>query len=328
MMAYTRPPQIAGVSPPDDGEILVGTLAPPKREAVQQVINRFSQHNYTVRRLKNKPSPVIGLLLNDITNPFYRAVAHGIEQEAARNRYQLVVGNTNEDPLRELEYLHIFRKQRVDGIILGPSGHNSDYLGKLSSSMPIVQIDRQTEHLNLPAVVVDNDLGAYRATRLLIEKGHSRIGVFKWQKTISTMTQRCAAYERALRDAGISPDPSLVISVPDITVESASRSAYQMLQQSASPPTAVFALNNQIGQGVLSAAKQLGLRIPRDLALVIFDDLPLFRQSIPSISAVSQPTFKIGEQAIHLLLRQMEQSCNSAGEVIILPTELILGESV
>jgi DNA-binding LacI/PurR family transcriptional regulator len=297
-----------------------------KREAIDQVVKRYRQQSYNVRHLKTNSSRIIGLLINDITNPFYRAVAQGIEAEATRNRYNLTLFNINEDPERELEYLEML-KHKVDGIILGPTGQNSDCILQLAESMPVVQIDRQMEHLNLAAVLVDNDAGAYRATRLLIEKGHQRIGLFRWQKSMTTMTQRCKAYERALADAGITFDVSLVKNIPDITVESATQIAQAVLQSS-SPPSAIFALNNQIGLGVLNAAQQLKLRIPYDLALVIFDDLPFFRQTMPSIAAVSQPTQNIGQKAIHLLLRQMKQPINSTNEVVVLPTQLIIGESV
>lgn len=309
-----------------DSKDFMGSGVVGKREAIDQVVKRYRQQSYNVRNLKTKSSRIIGLLINDITNPFYRAVAQGIEAEATRNRYNLTLFNINEDPERELKYLAMLQ-HKVDGIILGPTGQNTDCILQLAESIPVVQIDRQMEHVNLPAVLVDNDAGAYRATRLLIEKGHERIGLFKWQKFMTTMTQRCKAYERALSDAGIAFDVSLVHSIPDITVESATQIAQSVLQ-SASPPTAIFALNNQIGLGVLNAVQQLKLKIPDDLALVIFDDLPFFRQTTPSIATISQPTQSIGQKAIHLLLRQMKQPFNSSSEVVVLPTQLIVGESV
>jgi DNA-binding LacI/PurR family transcriptional regulator len=319
----------AGTSPSTVSRVLTGSarVSPAKRELIEAVIDRLHYRPSNIARsLKTSVTHSVGLLINDITNPFYGAVARGVEEEAAHRGYSLILCNTNEDPEREQEYLQVLQDKRVDGIILGPSGQNAAYICELAERLPVVQVDRRVDCANLAAVLVDNEEGAYKATRLLIDKGHRRIGLVKWQKSIATMNQRYAAYKRALCDAALPLEESLVVSIADLDIEATARTV-QILLQSAARPTAVFALNNQLGLGVLSAIQHVGLKIPDDVALVIFDDLPFFGLLKPSITAVRQPAFEIGEQAMRLLHRQMEQTDNPLHEVVILPTELIVRES-
>jgi LacI family transcriptional regulator len=217
--------------------------------------------------------------------------------------------------------------KHVDGIILGPIEANADYIRELAKRTPVVQVDRQLDGPGIAAVVVDNEDGAYRATRLLTDKGHTRIAVIRWQKRIVTLTQRFAGYERALCEAGIPVDPGLVVDVPSLAATEAGIVAQQLLRREPRP-TAIFALNNQIGLGVLGAVQQLGLHIPADIALIVFDDLDCFALITPSITAICQPAFAIGEAAMKLLARQIELAGDFAPEVVILPTQLIVRESI
>ncbi len=320
----------AATSPSTVSRVLTGSarVTPDKREQIEEVIERLHYRpSHIARSLKTSVTHSIGLLINDITNPFYGSVARGVEEEAARSGYSVILCNTNEDPERELNYLQVLQDKGVDGLILGPSGQNTAFLCELAERMPVVQVDRYTECSRLAAVGVDNQAGAYAATRLLIEKGYQHIAVFRWHRAIPTMTQRCEGCERALRDAGRSLDPSFVINISDMAVESVAQVALEILQSPAAPH-AIFALNNQIGLGVLSAIQRLGLKIPADVALVVFDDLPFFRLLNPSISAVSQPAFEMGEQAMRLLLKQMKQPEKPLHEVVVLPTQLIVRDSV
>ncbi len=320
----------AGTSPSTVSRVLTGSakVNPAKQQQIEEVIQRLNYRpSHIARSLKTSITHSIGLLINDITNPFYGAVARGVEEEAARNGYSLILCNTNEDPERELEYLQVLQDKRVDGIILGPTGQNDDYICELAQHMPLVQVDRHIDCSRLAAVLVDNNAGAYSAAQALIAKGHTCIAVVTWEKTIATMTQRLVAYERALTDSGIPLDESLIIRVPDIAIESTAQIVQAVLEKP-TLPSAIFALNNQIGLGVLSAIQRTGLKIPDDIALIIFDDLPLFRLLKPSISAVSQPTFQIGQQAMRLLMKQMELPGYPLHEIVVLPTELIVRESI
>jgi len=320
----------AKTSPSTVSRVLTGNanVSQEKREAVESAIKRLNYRpSQIARSLKTSVTYSVGLLLNDITNPFYSAIAGGVEKVANSSGYSLILCNTSEKPERERQYLHVLHDKQVDGVILGPTPQNEAFIRDFARETPIVQVDRRFDEGDLPAVVVDNEEGAYRATRLLIEKGHRRIAVVRWRLEIMTIQQRYAGYQRALRDADLPLDPALVRNAAGLTSEAAAEETLDLFQQP-DPPTAIFALNNQIGLGVLGAIQRLSLRIPDQIALIVFDDLDLFALMKPSISAVSQPAFCIGERAMELLIGQMEGRADTSPHVVTLETELVLRESV
>ncbi len=320
----------AGTSASTVSRVLTGsaTVSKEKRDAIEQVIKRLNYRpSHIARSLKTSTTYSVGLLLNEIDNPFYSAVARGIEEETNRYGYSLILCNTNEDPVRELQYLHVLQDKRVDGIILGPTGGNSDFIIEVAQQIPVVLIDRTIPDSSISAVIVDNEDGAYKATRYLLEKGYRSIALITWQQDITSMQQRFEGYQRALHEAGLAVDPANLIKVPRLTSETTAEFTLRFLKRQHSTPTAIFALNNQLGLGVLSAIHTLHLRIPDDMAVVIFDDLSMFSFYTPTISVISQPAFEIGQQAIRCLLRQINQPENYIPETVVLPTALIVRES-
>ena len=320
----------AGVSPSTVSRVLTGSAAvsKKKREAVEEAIQLLNYSpSLVARSLRTNTTLSLGLLLNDITNPFYSNLARGVEEEAIQHGYSVILCNINEDPERELHYLKVLQSKQVDGIIVGPTGGNSEIIIELSHHIPVVLIDRQIPGSGIGAVLVDGEQSACEATRFLIEKGHREIGLVMWQQDIPTMAQRYAGYKRAMNDAGIEVDPSHLVKVPRLSTETTAEVVQQFLEHR-KPPTAMFALNNQLGLGTLSAVRNTGLTIPDDIALIIFDDLFIFSLYTPSISVIRQPAFEIGQEAIIRLIQQMKDPENYSPQVIMLPAELIIRESV
>lgn len=319
----------AGTSASTVSRVLTGNarVGDEKRRAVEEAIARLGfRPSHIARSLKTKVTYTVGLLINDIMNPFYSAVARGAEEEANRHGYSLILCNTGEDPQRELHYLGMLRDKQVDGIIFGPTSDNVEHIRELARLTPLVQVDRALPGLDLPTVLVDNEGGACEAVRLLLGRGHQRIGLLTWDVPITSMAQRQAGYERALREAGLVPDPRLVAKAPPFQAPLTCETAEGLLAR-APRPTALFALNNQLGMGALQAIRKAGLRMPQDVALVIFDDLDFFALATPSITAVSQPAFALGECAMQYLIAQIEKPGGPRPRVAILPTELVLRES-
>jgi LacI family transcriptional regulator len=303
------------------------TVSPEKRAAVEAAISAFNfRPNHIARSLTTGTTFSIGLLLNEINNPFYSALARGVEEEANRLGYSLILCNTSEDAARERQYLNVLQDKQVDGIILGPISDDAAPILDVSRRMPVVQVDRQLPTPDLSAVLIDNEAGATIAVRHLIERGHRRIGVVLWERKIPTLARRVSGYELALTEAGIAIDPALEIYAPGLTPKHAA-DATIALMTGPNPPTALFALNNVIGMGVFSAIQQLGLRVPDDVALVCFDDLDFFALVHPAITAVAQPSFELGEKAMRLLAKQIEEADQVSPEVIVLPTQLVVRES-
>jgi len=322
--------QFAGTSASTVSRVLNGSaiVSDEKRKAVEQAIESLNYRpSHIARSLKTRITFTIGLLLNDISNPFYSAVVRGAEEEAIRHGYSLILCNTNESEQRERQFLELLQDKRVDGIIFSPTGQNQDYICDLALRVPLIQIDRHLDCGGMSYVLADNEGGTYQATRLLIEKGHKRIALFRWKRNITTMLQRLAGYERAMAEAGLSLDPSLIIECDGMTLQDAAEKCLQEFQPSPRF-TAALALNNQIGLGILTVIRQLELRIPEDLALIVFDHLDLFDLTDPTISTIAQPAFLIGEQAMRLLLKQIEAGEQFTPEWVVLPIELMMRESV
>jgi len=319
----------AGTSASTVSRVLTGSapVSPQKRAAVEEAIQRMGfRPSHVARSLRTRTTHSIGLLINDVTNPFYSAVAKGVEDEARRHGYSLILCNTSEDPERELEYLHILLDKQVDGIIFGPIGENVEFIRALAHRIPLVQVDRRLEGVEIETVMADNEGGACRATRLLLERGHHRIGVMTWSAQIMVLSQRVAGYQRALAEANQPLDPALIAEVPRFNPRLIVEAAAHLLMTQR--PTALFALNNQLGLGALRAIRDLGLRIPDDVALIVFDDLEVFDLMTPRITAVEQPAMTMGQRAVQLLVGRIEGQAERPPQVAILPTQLVLRESV
>jgi LacI family transcriptional regulator len=309
--------------------VLTGSapVSPDKRAAIEDAIQRMGfRPSFVARSLRTQTTRSIGLLINDVTNPFYSAVAKGVEDEANRHGYSLILCNTSEDSERELQYLHILRDKQVDGIIFGPMGENADFIRALAHRIPLVQVDRRLAGAEIETVMADNEGGARRATRLLLDHGHRRIGVMTWNAQVMVLGQRVAGYERALAEEGLPVDPALIAEVPRFNPALIVEAAARLL--TTQHPTALFALNNQLGLGALRAIRALGLRIPADVALVVFDDLEVFDLMTPRITAVEQPAMMMGQRAVQLLVERIAGPADRPPQVVVLPTNMCLRESV
>lgn len=279
------------------------------------------------RSLATNVSQIIGIVVSDITNPFFPAVVRGIEDKIRADRYHMVLANTDEDPAREEELVQLLTRQRVDGLIIAPTGVPCPPLVALvDSGVPVVQIDRTSPDVDAPAVVVDNEEGAYRAASYLIGLGHRRIACLMGISAISTQSERLKGWRRALLEAGLPAGDDLVVhadprfygTLPDEAgavlparpgqerpiLPSASEALHDLLQ-STERPSAIFALTNQLALNMVYALSAAGLQIPGDISVVTFDDpdwAPLF---CPPLTAVRQPAYQMGMVAADMLMRMI-----------------------
>jgi DNA-binding LacI/PurR family transcriptional regulator len=271
-------------------------------------------------------------------------VARGVEDEINQHGYHTIFCNSDEDPAREAEYLRLLSARQIDGLIITPTGTPSERLMRMAAELPIILVDRDIPNFEAPLVGVDNECGAYKATKYLIELGHRRIAVLMGLGVISTLKARLNGYRRALEEAGLAVDESLIaradprflVKPPDFsdlpvetpTNTQMSPSAYLSLQKLLDlpdQPSAVFVTNNQMTLGALFAIKQRGLRCPDDISLVSFDDhdwAPLFS---PPLTVVRQPTYQIGQTAAKLLMKLINQE--EIEPPTPLPVEFVVRES-
>src|SRR5262249_50636165 len=238
------------------------------REAIEQLGFR---RNYVARALRRgQRFRMLGLLIEDVANPFYSAIARGVE-EATRERGQLLItGGSDEGPERQRELALLLCQRRVDGLLIVPAGDDHGYLApELRAGMHAVFVDRPPGNVDADAVLLDNAGGAHAATEHLLRRGHSRIAAIVDRMTIFTQRERWRGACEALAAAGHGVDDTLVrFGVHDAATAEAV--AGELLSLPA-PPTAIFAANNRITTGVLRALAVFG----DDVELVGFDDLEL-----------------------------------------------------
>jgi LacI family transcriptional regulator len=318
-------------------------------ETRQKVLAAVEALNYQpssiARGLATNSTQTVGLVVSDITNPFFTAVARGVEDVINQHGYHTIFCNSDEDPQREDEYLRLLSARQIDGLIITPTGVYSERLLRLAEvGTPIVLLDREAPGIEAPLVNVDNEGGAYRAIRYLIELGHRQIAVLMGMATISTLHARLNGCRRALQESGMTlaeefivrADPRFYGTTPagngavvrPATNNQMTPSAFEMLGKLlASPnrPSAVFVTNNQMTLGTLYALREHGLRCPEDISLVSFDDhdwAPLFT---PPLTVVRQPTYRLGQLAARLLMRLINGEPVEPPKPI--PVELIIRES-
>lgn len=319
----------AGVSPATVSRVVgnYGYVSEETRRKVQTAVDELGYHPDTIARsMVTKSTRTIGLVVTDITNPFFAQLARGVESVAWQNGYTLILANTDEDSERERAIISALQEKRVDAFIIVPaSSRNAPHLDELlKSGAPVVLLDRGVKNLAVDAVMVDNEEGAYQAVTHLIQLGHSRIGIILDNPEITTNQERLAGYERAINDHGLSLEKELIRSC-QYTRQSAYELVRAMLQTSVRP-TALFTTNNFMTIGAIKAVNEAGLNIPKDIALVGFDDLEWNQVNYPQLTAVAQPVAEMGRLAGQRILARLKGE-NSPAMEIRLKTRFIVRES-
>jgi LacI family transcriptional regulator, galactose operon repressor len=284
------------------------------------------QPNHVARRLRARSSTVIGLIISDIQNPYFISVIRGVEDTAYAQHMSIVLCNSDEDVTKQQLYLQLMESEHVAGLIIVPANsHDNAGLARLKQAgIPIILLDRTVETLQVDAVKVDNMRGAYEAVNHLIELNHRRIGIISGFKHLTTGDERYQGYREALTAAGLPIDDSLV-RFGDFKTESGYHLTHELMA-AADPPKALFVANNLMTLGAMRALHELGVRIPEDIALVGFDDMPWSGELYSPLTAVSQPTYELGQEAVQLLMRRISQPA-APYRTIVLQTRLIIRES-
>jgi DNA-binding LacI/PurR family transcriptional regulator len=297
------------------------------RERVLEAVRVLGyQPNRAARRLRANTSDVFGLIISDIENPFFTSVVRGVEDAAYENQLSVVLCNSDEDPAKQRMYLQVMQAERVAGLIISPTNFTDvqDFAKLRQLGIPIILLDRRIDPFEADAVTIDNVTGAYSAVKHLIGLDHKRIGIIGGSPTLTTGRDRYEGYRKALIDAGIKPDDKLV-KIGDFRIDSGYHLALDFINSS-QPPTAIFAANNLMTLGALRAMREHNIRIPDDMALVGFDDMPWSRDLYPPLTAVSQPTYELGQETVHLLVRRLSDP-DAPIRTVTLQPRLIIRES-
>jgi len=284
------------------------------------------QPNQIARSLTTKKTNTLGFMIPDILNPIHAAMAKAFEDALPESEYGLLLANSDESPEIELAHLKVFLSKQVDGIAMTPTGGNRRFLFSLvESGKPLVLLDRQLEGMETDCVLFDNVEGTRQAVRHLVELGHSRIALINLPRTLTPGRERAEGYGRALLEAGLAIDPTLVTE-GRFKADSVATLLESLLQKDP-PPTALMVASNRLLEGVLQYVKEHGIRVPDDLALCVFDDVPHFSYSNPTITAVAADVADFSRHAAQMLLERIAGEGPHEPRTIRIPCTLKIRES-
>jgi DNA-binding LacI/PurR family transcriptional regulator len=296
-------------------------VKPETRERIQHIAAEMGYLPSAVARsLVTRHTNIIGVVVTTITDLFLAEVIHAIEETALKQKYNVILTNSGGEPERELEAIRALQKRRVDGIILISSGTSKETCSaEKGIDIPVVVINNASrEHIGY-SVEVDNYGGGSEATQHLLSLGHRCIAHIAGPTREWDSMGRQSGYEQALQVYGLSPDPALIVR-GDARPEGGMR-AMQQLVALPCRPTAVFCYNDLVALGAMRAARTAGLRIPRDLSVVGFDDIDLAPFFEPALTTVAQPKREMGEKAVQMILDRL---AGDRVEDCVLPGRLIV----
>jgi LacI family transcriptional regulator len=290
-----------------------GYVAPDVRRRLLSVADRLGYvPNLSARTLKQRTSRVVGVVVSDLSNQFYAALAAGVEQALREANYQMLLLGDNSDASQELAGVRTFLAMRAPGVIMTPASRASADL-IVARGVPVVEVDRRMS-TSCDAVVIDNERGARDAVTHLLELGHTRIALLVARTTWTTDAGRLEGYRSALADAGMRVDRKLVVKIATHAADAPARIAALLESER---PTAVFAANNVLAEQAWHVLRRLGRKIPRTVSFVAFDDVPWMEMVRPGLTAVRQPAYEMGRRAALLLLRRLEDpTCGRTIEVL------------
>ncbi|GAC1384531.1 MAG: substrate-binding domain-containing protein [Herpetosiphon sp.] len=305
-------------------------VAPETRQRVEQTIEELGYvPNALARGLLKGRTRTVALIVSDIGNPFFTSIARGVEDVAQRNAYGIILGNSDESVEKEHHYVNIMLQNRVDGLLIAPAGRGSrkilDVLRLRGTKF--VLIDRDVEGIESDIVEGDNILGSRVLTEHLLRLGHHRIALASGPHTVSTARDRRVGYEQALRAWQIKPDPLLLFE-SEYTRSGGRSSSEQLLQLPVEQrPTAIVAANNFLAIGVIEGLRAAHIDVPRDMAVVSYDDIELASALHPFLTVVAQPARTFGTIAMQFLLDRLDGNDDPSPRTVVLPPQLIVRES-
>ncbi len=296
-----------------------------RRRVERAMVNLGYIPNRVARGLVVNKLGVLALVIPDLSNPFFTKVARGVEARANLAGYTVILGNSDEDAHREEAYLRAVSSLQVDGVILASSGRGSgaSLAWPLRRGIPVVLLDREVDGFEGDFVHGESRRASRLLVEHLIEHGHHRIAMVSGPLEASTARDREHGYRAALGHHGLRFDPALLRRAP-YTRAGGYREALALLARE-DRPSAVFAANNFLAFGVMDAAREQGLRVPQDLAVVTFDDVEIAADE-PFLTCADQPAEALGQAAIGLLLDRLDGD-HSPPRTVMLETELRIRRS-
>ena len=299
---------------------------PDTRERVLQAMKELNyQHNRVASSLRNRKTHTIGVLVPNSANPYFAEILAGIEAACFERNYHIIMGNAHDDPERERSYLEVLLSRQVDGVLLISTGVFDNSIRLLrESKTPVVMVDRSTELETVDEIFTDNRSGGYLATEHLLALGHRRIACVTGPSFLTPSAARVQGYQDALSDAGLTVRDEWIV-----TGDFQHKGGYEAVQHLLKldeTPTAIFACNDLMAVGVIAALQEVGLRVPYDISVIGYDDIPLASYTNPRLTTIDQPARELGHLAIARLFERFDNP-DAPARHEILPVSLIKRDS-
>jgi len=305
-----------------------GHMSEETKRRIQEAIDQL---NYApdnmARSLKGKSTKVIGLVVNDLTNPFFLQMIQGIEEELRDSGYNILMSDSNLDLNREIECLKMLEQRRIDGILIVGVNLPVEHLKDINIKVPMVLLERDSGDSKFDSVKIDNYYGAYAAVEYLIKKGYRRIAHIRGNQASMMAVHRKEAYRDCLKAHGFTWREKY--EVDGNYQLKGGYAAIQQLMALKERPDAVFCANDMSAIGVLRYLIEQGLRVPEDMAIVGYDDVTVASLVTPPLTTVRQPVLELAKIATQVLLERIntKDEKNYISKSIVLKSELVIRKS-
>jgi LacI family transcriptional regulator len=299
-------------------------VSPEVERKVRAAIEKIGYvPNEAARILKGNRSSVLGLIVPDLADPFFAACCSAIQETAWAAGYMTLMAASGHREERERRETEIMVQRRVAGLLVVAIGSQNDHFAAAQNAgVPVVAIDRPMERVESDSLTVDNFEAAFGATQHLIGHGHRNIVCVADDERIYTKTERVSGYSHAMREAKLAARVCLVGTMTGSVTDQLS-----FLLESTPAPTAIFAASNLVGIDVLRELQRRAIKIPRDMALICFDDFSAATLVSPTITVVQQPVAELGQRAAQMMLDRLKASTEVFRSRIVLPTQLVIRKS-
>ncbi|HWE10368.1 MAG TPA: LacI family DNA-binding transcriptional regulator [Solirubrobacteraceae bacterium] len=315
-----------GTSPSTASRALSGRgyVAADLRERLLAAADRLGYvANASAQTLKQRTSRIVGVVVSDLGNPFYGGLAAGIEQTLREAGYRMLLVGDNSEYVEEMAAVRTFLAMRAPGVILTPVGQEATGF-LIRNGIAVVEVDRQMADVAVDAVVLDNVRGARDAVGHLLGLGHRRVALLGVDTNWTSDAGRIEGYRFAHATAGITVNDGLILRL-GFHEPAAEKRIARLLDEAA--PTAIFATNNLLAEQAWRVLRERGLRLPRDVSLVGFDDVAWTAMVSPPITVVAQPTTDLGRRAAALLLQRIADPDRTPTVELLQPRLVVRGSS-
>ncbi len=307
-----------------------GKVSTELTSRVHQAMQALDYHpNHVARSLRVRRTFTIGMMIPDVTNPFFTDIMSGVQHEARLHGYSVIFCDANESPELERQHLRTLFSRRVDGVLIAPTDSETARDRATQQRFPLVFFDRVPAGFRGSAVITDNLEAARTAAGHLISLGHEKIAIITGRLNLSNGSERLEGFRQALQEQGV-PLRQEYLRFGDFGLESGYRCALELMTLPA-PPTAVFSCNNQMTLGLMRALGQLGIPCPERVSVLGFDDFDWAASFSPRLTTVAQPSYEMGKEAMAMLMQKIQVCLNEKApaedRVLVLKNELRVRES-